>query len=142
MNNKETISTLMTESVVTTTENSNIYDVINLIQKNHIRHVPVINEEQKVVGIISSTDLNRLTFGNLFEGQDTSDEPILNMLTISQVMTSHPKTVNASDTIKEVAEVFSTADYHSMPVIENDKIVGIITTTDLIKHLLNQYELA
>jgi CBS domain-containing protein len=54
---------------------------------------------KEVVGIISRTDnINRLTFGALFEGQEGTDEAILDMLTISRVMTSKPKTVS-SDTI-------------------------------------------
>lgn len=140
MENNEQVSSIMTRNLITTTKDGNIYDVINLMKKHHIRHLPVL-ENEKVVGIISSTDINRLTFGNLFDNQDVSDEPILNMLSIEQIMAGKPVTVNANESIKNVAEKFAKAEFHAMPVVDNENVVGIVTTTDLIKYLINQYEL-
>jgi len=57
-----------------------------LVNQHKIRHVPVINGGE-IVGMISKTDINRLTFSSLFDGQDDADEAVLQMLTIEQVMT-------------------------------------------------------
>jgi CBS domain-containing protein len=76
----------------------------NLFANNGIRHVPVIYGKQ-LVGIISKTDLNRLTFSSLFAGQDDADEAVFDMLTISQVMSHKPRVVKANETIKQVAEI-------------------------------------
>ncbi|MEZ4903058.1 MAG: CBS domain-containing protein [Spirosomataceae bacterium] len=65
-----------------------MHEVIDLIKKNHIRHLPVL-EGNNVAGIISRTDINRLTFSSLFENQEGADEAILEMLTIPQVMTQN-----------------------------------------------------
>ena len=48
-------------------------------------------------------------------------------------------TVKSEDTIKEVAEIFSEAEYHSLPVVDNDELKGIVTTTDVIRYMLEQY---
>ena len=138
MKKNDPISQIMTKNVLTIQNDSNLHDVISLIRKHHIRHVPVL-KGKKVVGIISRTDVNRLTFGALFEDEDRVDEPILNMLTIPQVMTGSPQTVNVADSIKKVAEVLVQADYHALPVEDDGNIVGIVTTTDLIRYLLDQY---
>ena len=128
----------MTKNVATVQVSDDLHDVIDLVKKNHIRHVPVL-EGHDVVGIISSTDINRLTFSSLFENQEGADEAILEMLTISQVMTQKPRTVEAALSIKEVAEILASEEYHALPVIENGQLAGIVTTTDVIKYLLEQY---
>ena len=128
----------MTKNVATVQVSDDLHDVIDLVKKNHIRHVPVL-EGHDVVGIISSTDINRLTFSSLFENQEGADEAILEMLSISQVMTQKPRTVEATLSIKEVAEILASEEYHALPVIENGELVGIVTTTDVIKYLLEQY---
>ena len=128
----------MTKNVATVQVSDDLHDVIDLVKKNHIRHVPVL-EGHDVVGIISSTDINRLTFSSLFENQEGADEAILEMLSISQVMTQKPRTVEAALSIREVAEILASEEYHALPVIENGQLVGIVTTTDVIKYLLEQY---
>lgn len=128
----------MTKNVATVQVSDDLHDVIDLVKKNHIRHVPVL-EGHDVVGIISSTDINRLTFSSLFENQEGADEAILEMLSISQVMTQKPRTVEAALSIKEVAEILASEEYHALPVIENGQLAGIVTTTDVIKYLLEQY---
>ena len=132
------MSHIMTKNVATVQVSDDLHDVIDLVKKNHIRHVPVL-EGHDVVGIISSTDINRLTFSSLFENQEGADEAILEMLNISQVMTQKPRTVEAALSIKEVAEILASEEYHALPVIENGQLVGIVTTTDVIKYLLEQY---
>lgn len=138
MKKREAVSQIMTANVLSVQVSKTLRDVIEIVKKNHVRHVPVL-EGQKLVGIISSTDINRLTFGALFENQEGVDESIINMLSIEQIMTRNPKTVNASDPIREVAELLAEADYHSLPVEKDGEITGIVTTTDLLKYYLDQY---
>ncbi len=139
MNPNIPISTIMTRNPVSVQEDANLYDVIALVRKHHIRHIPVLKGKQ-ITGIISSNDINRLTFGGLFANQDGIDDSIINMLSVPQVMTSHPKVVQAGDFIRDVAEILAEGEFHSLPVVENGKCIGIVTTTDLIKYLLNEYK--
>lgn len=125
----------MTAGVHSINEKDDLNRAIKLIRKHKIRHLPVINNKV-ITGIISSTDINRLTFGGLFDNQDGTDEAILEMLTIKQVMTSKPRTVNADQTIREVAEIFAKEGFHALPVVENGELKGIVTTTDVIKYIL------
>lgn len=90
MKKREPISHIMTKSVVTVNENDDLRKVVEKLKKHNIRHIPVIRNKE-VIGIISRTDINRLTFGALFEGQEGADEAILDMLTIAQVMTANQK---------------------------------------------------
>lgn len=129
----------MTKTVVTVNQNDDLTKVVEKLKSNSIRHLPVVNGK-KVVGIISRTDINRLTFGALFDGQEGSDEAILQMLTIPQVMTAKPKTVSSDAIIRDLAEIFSKEEFHALPVVDNDELKGIVTTTDVIKYFLEQYD--
>ncbi|GAA6764128.1 CBS domain-containing protein [Flavobacterium sp. KACC 22758] len=139
MKKREPISHIMTKTVVTVNQNDDLTKVVEKLKSNSIRHLPVVNGK-KVVGIISRTDINRLTFGALFDGQEGSDEAILQMLTIPQVMTAKPKTVSSDTIIRDLAEIFSKEEFHALPVVDNDELKGIVTTTDVIKYFLEQYD--
>ncbi|HRO41330.1 MAG TPA: CBS domain-containing protein [Flavipsychrobacter sp.] len=138
MKKREPVRHIMSSDPYTIAETETLHDAVHLIRKHKIRHLPVVNGKE-ISGIISSSDINRLTFGKLFDNQDGADEAVLEMLSIPQVMSKNVKTVAPDDTIKEVAEIFATKDFHSLPVVEDGKLVGIVTTTDIIKYLLDQY---
>ncbi|WP_115887823.1 CBS domain-containing protein [Flavobacterium cutihirudinis] len=139
MKKREPISHIMTKTVVTANEKDDLKTVVEKLKKNTIRHIPIVKGKE-VIGIISRTDINRLTFGALFEGQEGADEAILDMLTVSQVMTSKPRTVSSDMIIRDLAEIFTKEDFHALPVVDDGQLQGIVTTTDVIKYLLEQYD--
>jgi CBS domain-containing protein len=139
MKKREPVSHIMTASVLTVDKvQHNLRDVKGLLNKEKIRHVPVM-EGEKLCGIISKNDINRLSFGAIFDNQDNADEAVLDMLSIDQVMSSNPRVVSSDTSIKEVAEILATEDFHSLPVVDEGKVSGIVTSTDVIKYLLDQY---
>lgn len=129
------ISEIMTRQVHSVDEGKTLFDVIAMLKKHRIRHIPVV-KSGKVTGMLSRTDINRLTFGDMFDAQEDADETVLEMLTIPQVMTGNPKTVEPSATLEEVARIFTQQEFHALPVATNGDLEGIITTTDVIKALL------
>nr|WP_199002605.1 CBS domain-containing protein [Flavobacterium sp. ASV13] len=139
MKKREPISHIMTKSVITANENDDLRKVVEMLKKNTIRHIP-ITKGKEVIGIISRSDINRLTFGALFEGQEGADEAILDMLTIPQVMTSKPKTVSSDTIVRDLAEILVTEEFHALPVVDNGELKGIVTTTDVVKYFLEQYD--
>lgn len=138
MKKREPVSKIMTTKVYAVQENDTLQEVVALFRKHKIRHVPVLSGK-KIAGIISRTDINRLTFGALFENQEGADEAVLEILSIPQVMTSKPKVVNAEDSIRDVAEIFANEEFHALPVVEGEELKGIVTTTDVIQYMLDQY---
>ncbi len=93
----------------------------------------------QLVGIISRTDLNRLTFSGLFAGEGAVDEAIFQMLNVSQVMSHKPRVVKESESIEKVANILSKEEFHALPVVADDdesKLEGIVTTTDVIRYML------
>lgn len=136
---KAPISMIMTESVITLNKEDDLETAEKLFQKHHIRHIPIVSSNV-VVGMLSYTDLLRLNFAQINEEvNNDADVFIHDMFTIEQVMLQKIVSVSSSNSIKEVAEIFATKELHALPVVDNNKLVGIVTTTDIIKYLLNQF---
>lgn len=132
------ISTIMATDLITVKANDGLDTAEHLFKKYKIRHIPVV-EGKRIVGMISMNDLLRISFadGAYREEEDVSAS-IYEMFTIPQLMRSMLTTVSSTNSIKEVAEIFVQSEYHSLPVVDNDVLVGIVTTTDLIKYLLKE----
>ena len=136
---KAPISMIMTENVITLKKNDSLEKAEHLFKKHHIRHIPVVSSNV-VVGMLSYTDLLRLSFADITDNiNENADALVYNMFTIKQVMKRNIITVSSSNSIKEVAEILATKEFHALPVVDNNILVGIITTTDLIKYLLKQF---
>jgi CBS domain-containing protein len=129
----------MTSPVVTLKKQDSLEKAEKLFKKHHIRHIPVVSGDV-VVGMLSFTDLLRLSFADVTDNVDEdADALVYNMFTIKQVMKKNIITVSSSNSIKEVAEILATKEFHALPVVDNNKLVGIVTTTDLIIYLLKQF---
>ena len=131
----------MTSDVYTVNATTDtLYDAQELMTKYHIRHVPIVSGEQ-LTGIISLTDIKRISFGaNLGGNQQAVDHAMFEMLTIDQVMKHEPRTVTPETSIKEVAEQLAVEEFHALPVVdENNQLKGIVTTTDMVQYLIDQY---
>lgn len=138
METQKSVETIMTTNVRSVDIHEDLYEVKMLMSKYHIRHVPVLCNH-KLVGMISQTDILRLSFGNIFESLDDSDSGVYDMFKIEQVMVSHPKVVRNTATIEEVAETFISHDFHALPVVDaRENVVGIVSTTDVIKYFLDR----
>ena len=137
MKRRTPITTIMTKDVITLNHTDDLVTAEKLFKQHHIRHIPVV-KGAKIVGMLSYTDLLRISFADAVDGNEV-DTVVYNMFTIEQVMAKNLVTVTANATIKEVAEILSKKEFHALPVIENYKLVGIVTTTDLILYLLEQY---
>lgn len=135
MKQSEPVSGIMTKSVITANVTDNLRRVSSLMKEHQVRHLPVISGK-KLVGIVSKSDILRLSFGDMFEDQHSTDETVFDMLTLEQVMVNNPITVNENESIADVAKKFTTVEFHALPVVNGEEITGIISTTDLIRYLL------
>jgi len=90
--------------------------------------------------MLSYTDLLRISFADAVdEEEETVDAVVYNMFTIGQVMAKNLISVSSNASIKEVAEILAKKEFHAIPVVDHQKLVGIVTTTDLINYLIEQF---
>jgi CBS domain-containing membrane protein len=134
------VSTIMTQNVLKLNLNDNLTKAEMLFKKHKVRHLPVVLND-KIVGMLSYTDLLRISFVDVIDDDENEvDSTVYNMFTIEQVMTKKLEKITPETTIKEAAKILSNKEFHALPVVDKDVLVGILTTTDLIKYLLKQYE--
>lgn len=139
MKKREPVSHIMTSQVTTLNLSQSLEDAEKLFKKHKFRHIPVVSGDE-LIGMLSLTDLLRISFvDNYDDNEGAVDTAVYQMLSIEQVMVSKPVAVQSDQTIREVAEILSAKEFHALPVLEGTKLVGIVTTTDLIKYLLEQY---
>lgn len=138
MDTKDKVSKIMTTELVQLNTSDDLYKAERLFNKHKIRHIPVL-EGKKIVGILSLTDLMRISYADVIdEDDDTVESVVYNMFRLPQVMTRVPETVASETTIKEAAAILATREFHALPVVDKDELVGIVTTTDVIRYYLNE----
>lgn len=134
------VSSIMTTQLVVLNTTDSLEKAEHLFKKHRIRHIPVIESQQRIVGMLSLTDLLRISFADgAYEDEEDIETVVYEMFSLPQVMAKNVKTVAPDTTIKEVAELLAKEEFHALPVVEEGNLVGIVTTTDLIKYLLKQY---
>lgn len=131
------ISTIMTADVVTLNVNDSLTKAEELFKEHNIRHIPVVSGH-KIIGMLSHSDLLRIGIPD--EEDDKVVSMVYDMYTLAQVMTKNVKTLYHNDFIKTAALVFVESDFRALPIVdEEENLVGILSTTDLIKFLLAQF---
>lgn len=133
------VSTIMTKEVVKLNVTDTLTKAESLFKKHHIRHIPVVSGS-KIIGMLSYTDLLRISFADAVDDDEEDvDTTVYDMFSVEQVMAKNLTSISPETTIKEAAEILASKEFHALPVVEGNLLVGIVTTTDLIKYLINQY---
>lgn len=136
------VKEIMTSKVITALSNDNMTVVDEIFKKNNIHHIPVVDKEDKVVGVISSTDYNKILNTFTFFTNKKSEEynkAILRSLLVEDVMTSHVATLQSDASVMVAAGIFNENLFHAIPVVDkNGKLEGIITTFDLLNYAYNK----
>ncbi|WP_420316323.1 CBS domain-containing protein [Ekhidna sp.] len=129
------ISEIMTKQVHFIDINDQVISARDLMDKYEIHHLPVL-ESGKLVGMISSNDLKQVQYLCDFIGERLEESTIFKSLSIEELMTENVHSLTSNATIKEAAQVFSHMSFQSLPILENDELVGIVTTKDVFAAFL------
>ena len=139
MKHRVPVSAIMSKHLITLNLSDDLTVAESLFRKHKIRHIPVVKGNH-IEGMLSYTDLLRISFVDAVDDDaEAVDTTVYNMFTIEQVMTRRVITITPETTIREAAEIFVSHDFHALPVVEGEKPVGIVTTTDMIRYLIEQY---
>lgn len=132
------VSAIMTRNIVKLKLTDALSTAESLFKKNHIRHLPVV-EQEHIVGMLSYTDLLRISFADAVdEDGEEIETTVYDMFSLEQVMTKKVVSVGPETTIEQVGNIFLTHEFHALPVVEDDSLIGIVTTTDVIRYFLKE----
>lgn len=132
----EPVIHVMTEDPIALDVNQPLSTARSLLSQGQINHLPVV-EEGKLVGIISSSDLIKLS--KMYEDEKSFDEFLDRQYPVAKVMQRNPVSVGVDATIREAAQILAAGSFHALPVVGyNNMLKGIVTSTDLIELLLEK----
>lgn len=126
------VEEIMKTNVSTLSTNNTIADAIKLMDEKKIRHIPITNEDQNVVGLITDRDIRDATPSIFYseEHRDILDKP-LHTIMRTDIITGHPL-----DFVEEITAVFYEHHISCLPILKEGKIAGILTETDLLRTLV------
>lgn len=125
---------LMTIDPDVVAPDTTLRDVVALMNKHHRRQVLVV-DAGKLVGILTDRDIRLAVNSPLLSKAAEERMQVLDNYTAVSCMTSNPVTVTPQTPIHEVARIMAERKFGALPVVEGDKLVGIITVTDLLNQL-------
>lgn len=141
MKKNTSIKKIMSTEISTITTLTKLSETRSLFAELGVHHLPVVDGGNKLIGLLSFSDLLRVDSGELYK-QDSkqADALIDNLSSVEEVMTSTLVTARPETTIREATEILSGGKFHSLPVVEPDgTLVGIVTSTDLLRYYLLAY---
>ena len=130
----DSIRNIMTKNVVCVSPSQSLLDVKHIYEKKAFHHHIPVTDQGKLVGMVSLVDF----MYNIGGAGINDDNNIYNELKVKDIMTTKPYCLTTTATINDVAQVLSKGRYHAIPILENNAIVGIVSTADIIKHFLNE----
>ena len=128
-----TAQDLMTTQPFVTTPDATIGEALRYMQADAIRHIPVVNMEQKLVGIITDRDI-RLAMNSEHLQAPSLNAQILSETIVADCMTTSVMTVAPDTPAYQVSESLSAFKFDCLPVVDDQKLVGIVTVTDILEH--------
>ena len=134
-----TVQSVMTSNPYTITEHDPVTDAQTLMRREQIHRLPVLNNAKKLVGIVSEKDLlyatpSPATTLNVYEMSN-----LLSKLKVESVMTRDVMTVHPDTLVEDAARILVDNNIGGLPVMEGEKLCGIVTESDLFRLLIDLF---
>ncbi len=127
------ISKLLGRDIISLNQDNTIYDAINLLAKNNIGALPVIKNQKTLCGIISERDIIRELANDIKKNLKKS--------LVSTIKTCKVITCNKNTKSDELMDIMTVNKIRHIPIIEGENLIGIISIGDVVKRLIEKYNL-
>ena len=130
----------MTTDVITIRPETTLTEAAALMREKAIRRLPIVNEDGKLVGILSQTDVMAARPSDATTLDIWEINYLLSRLKVEKVMTAQPYTVYPDSSLKDAAQLMVTHKIGGIPVVDDkNAVVGIITESDIFRVLIAWY---
>lgn len=132
----------MTRKVVTIEKEASILKAETLMKEHHIRHLPVVENGQKLIGIVTDRDFKGAMPYEVFYAPDSPEaqkaREKMGQLTVADIMSTQLVTLSPADTIQDALLLIQKARVGALPVVdENGNLKGILSVRDLLRAFVN-----
>ncbi len=135
-----TVRDLMTTEVETLSPDASLADLIALMDRLHIRHVPIVEEDEVVIGLVSHRDLARGLASGFDDLPMSHQRELLARTTVDMIMVEDVQTIEPDTELRLAAEIMLENKFGCLLVTEGDRLVGIITEADFVRRVLEGLE--
>ncbi|MDA7713751.1 CBS domain-containing protein [Candidatus Pelagibacter sp.] len=128
---RKLVTKLSNRECFTLTEKDTLKTASNKLQTHNVGVMPVLSEHDKsVIGIISERDLARYIYRDEFSSE----------LLVTKIMTTNIISCNLNTSVTELMEIISSHKIRHIPIIEEKKLLGIVSIGDVVNHIIEQYK--
>ena len=133
------ISKVMTRNPVTIDQDADIFQAQEIMAKHHFRHLPVINENNFLIGIVTDRDIRSALPSSYFiDDAGRKKWKSFSAIKIKDIMTKDPVTISPLYTIQDALILLQKKSFGAFPVVdEHGKLVGIFSVRDLLREFIN-----
>jgi CBS domain-containing protein len=138
------VKDLMIKEVVTVTPETGVEEAYRIMERHDIRRLPVVEEDGTLIGIVTETDARQVLVpwrSSIKKRREKEFYYLARDETVEDIMTSDVITIKPNNRITEVARLLHEHKFGGLPVVDDDgRVIGIVTTIDLITLLIDKME--
>lgn len=135
------VKDLMTRKVFTLRADQKALEAHEIMDWAHVRHVPVVDGEDHVLGLVNRQDLLRAALARISSRANLGPDQQLALIPLDAIWERHVRTVSPEATVRDAARLMRAEKLSCLPVVEGGKLVGILTDHDMLKALEASAEL-
>ena len=137
-----TVNEFMTPKPYTLREIDTIGDARKIMTEKHIRHIPITDNENRVLGLVTQRDVLAATEPGLNQGDENASQVSGSDTRLSDIMIRDVRLVSEDDSLRQAAVYMQSHKYGCFPVVTDNQLVGIITDSDFVSIAINLLEQA
>jgi CBS domain-containing protein len=137
----ETVRQWMSQPAIVAPATMVLPEARRILQQHRIRRIPVMDAEGKLIGIVTEGDINRVSESHVTDVRDYNLYHRVGDLPIGEIMTRNPITVTPDMPIIEVARLLLENRIGGVPVVDDERVVGVITESDLFRLIVANYQI-
>lgn len=139
MDYKVRLELIMTESPITLSDESTIDEAVRILDEHGFHHLPIIDKDRQLVGMVSRTDIDKLRSGiSIFKRNNVEDldEAIFRSAVTRYIMTHPVKTLDINNDVEDAYHIFKKNKLHAIPIVDGGKLRGIVTPLDILEYFI------
>jgi acetoin utilization protein AcuB len=140
MSKSPTVGDYMSPDVFSANASDSLRSITVIVQIRKIRHIPVVDDDGKLVGIVTDRDLKRALPSPLSPSAAGEYDEIVDTTSVDRVMTREPFTVASGASLIESTREMAERKVGGLPVVNGDELVGMFTTSDAVRALLEMVD--